>query len=105
MAEEALQLVSTRDGAVRFQVQGRPRSRHCGIAAVREGALVVRLAAHPVDGAANAELLAVLAAALGLPRRDVALVHGQASRAKWVEVRGLAAPAILERLTRALHSG
>ncbi len=44
--------------------------------------LKVRLAAPPVDGKANAQLLAFLAEAFGVPRRDVTLVRGDASRDK-----------------------
>ena len=50
----------------------------------------MRLAAPPVDGAANAELIEVLAEALGVPRRAVRIVAGHAGRDKVVEVDGLA---------------
>jgi uncharacterized protein (TIGR00251 family) len=48
--------------------------------------LKVRLAAPPVDGKANAELLRFLADAFGVPRRDVTLVRGDASREKIVRI-------------------
>ncbi len=101
MAEEP-KLVTTREGAVRLEVQARPRARSSRLAGVREGALVVQLAAPPVDGAANAELVATLAGVLSLPRRDVTLVRGEASRTKLVEVRGLPEAEVLARLMRAL---
>ncbi len=65
-------------------------------------ALVVRLAAAPVDGAANAELVETLAEALGLARRDVTLVRGGSSRTKVIAVRGLSASEVRARLTPAL---
>ena len=48
--------------------------------------LKIRLAAPPVDGKANAELLRFLADAFGVPRRDVTLVRGDASREKIVRI-------------------
>jgi uncharacterized protein (TIGR00251 family) len=94
--------VTTREGAVRVEVQAKPRARQSRIASVREGALVVQLAAPPVDGAANEELVTTLAGALGVPRRDVVLVRGDTSRTKMVEVRGLSADEVGVRLARAL---
>ncbi|MFD1612444.1 DUF167 domain-containing protein [Sphingomonas tabacisoli] len=51
-------------------------------------ALGIRLAAPPVDGAANAELTAFLAKSLGLRRSDIRIVSGEASRLKRVELLG-----------------
>jgi len=95
---DLITLVTTRDGAVRFQVRATPRARESRIVGVREGALVVRLAAPPVDGAANADLVATLAAALAVAKRDVQLIRGEGSRAKLVEVRGLTAGEVRARL-------
>jgi uncharacterized protein (TIGR00251 family) len=67
-----------------------PRSGRSGMAGVRGGALLVRLHAPPVDGAANAELVEVIAGALGVPRRAVTLVAGERSRQKRVRVTGIA---------------
>jgi uncharacterized protein len=49
----------------------------------------VRLNAPPLDGAANAELIEVLAKTLGVPKRAVTLVTGDRSRRKRVRVSGL----------------
>ena len=61
----------------------------------------VRVAAAPERGRANEELLAVLAEALEVPRRDVALVSGGSSRRKVVEVAGLDLAAVKRRPSRA----
>lgn len=53
---------------------------------MRDGAVLVRLAAAPVDGAANEELIAVLAKALDVPRRDIVIVSGERSRLKRLRV-------------------
>ena len=75
-----------------------PRAGKSGIAGLREGALLVRLAAAPVDGAANAELIAVLADALHLPKRSIRIVSGDRSRSKCVRVEGMDSDAILAAL-------
>ena len=96
-----LKLVVTKEGAVRFEVRAKPRARSSRVTGVREGALVVQLAAPPVDGEANAELVATMAKVLGIPRRDVALVRGESSRTKLLEVTGLGEVEIRARLGRA----
>jgi uncharacterized protein (TIGR00251 family) len=81
--------VTAKDGALRFEVVAKPRSARSRIAGVRAEALLVELAAPPVDGAANEELVATLARELGLPKRAVELLRGATSRTKLVAVRGL----------------
>jgi uncharacterized protein (TIGR00251 family) len=60
--------------------------------------LLIRLTAPPVEGAANAALLALLAERLRLPRRAFTIVRGAASREKLVAVRGLSAAECWARL-------
>jgi uncharacterized protein (TIGR00251 family) len=76
-----------------------PRAAKAGVAGSRNGAIVIRLNAPPVDGAANAELIDILAAALGLPRRAVTIVAGERGRTKRVRVTGIALEAAVARLT------
>jgi uncharacterized protein YggU (UPF0235/DUF167 family) len=61
-------------------------------------ALKVRLAAPPVDGAANEALVRFLADALQVPRAAVTLVARAASRSKVVQVAGLAPDDVARRL-------
>lgn len=63
-----------------------PRAGKRGIAGMRGDALLVRLKAAPVDGAANAELIEVLADAFGVPKRAVSIVSGERSRQKRVRI-------------------
>lgn len=65
---------------------------------MRAGALVVSLAAAPVDGAANAELVSALSSLLGVRKADVVIATGAASRTKILEVAGLDPAALRERL-------
>ena len=77
-----------------------PRAGRSGIAGTRDGALLVRLNARPVEGAANAELIEVIAAALGVAKRAVALISGDRSRQKRLRVTGISVQTAFERLPR-----
>lgn len=86
-------LTPTESGCV-LRVIVAPSARRNEAAGLHDGALRVRLAAPPVDGKANEALLAWLAEALGLRRRDLALVRGQTARRKWVEIAAPPSPVI-----------
>jgi hypothetical protein len=73
----------------RLIVHVQPRARRSEVAGRHGDAIKVRLAAPPVDGAANEELVRFLAEALGVPRRAVRLTAGLQSRRKTVEIDGL----------------
>ena len=53
---------------------------------MRGGALLVRLNAAPVDGAANAELIEVLSDVFDVPKRAVSIVSGERNRQKRVRI-------------------
>jgi uncharacterized protein (TIGR00251 family) len=77
-----------------------PRAPRTRVDGERGGAILIRLAAPPVDGAANDALIAFLAQALGVPKRSVTVVGGEKSRDKRVRIDGLdeaAARAVLLR--------
>lgn len=65
-----------------------PRAGRTGFDGERDGRLIVRLAAPPVEGAANEALIAFLAEALRLPRRNLRIVGGERSRNKRVAIEG-----------------
>ena len=75
-----------------------PRAGRSGVAGTRDGALLVRLKAPPVEGAANDELVEVIADALGVARRAVTIVAGERSRTKRVRVAGVDADHVASRL-------
>ena len=96
-----LALAASPDG-VTIPVRVAPRAGRTALDGVVEGALRVRLAAPPVEGAANRVLVEFLANLLGVPKRDVAIVRGERGRQKLVQVRGLDADQVRQRLqTRA----
>ncbi|MET0215608.1 MAG: DUF167 domain-containing protein [Vicinamibacterales bacterium] len=84
--------------AVILDVRVIPRASRPGLAGMRDGALLVRLSAPPVEGAANAELIHVLAKALDVPKRQVTIVAGERGRLKRVRVEGLTAERAAEML-------
>lgn len=90
-----------RPGGCAVQVRVVPRAGRTGIAGERDGALLVRLAAAPVDGEANAALVAWLAGRLRLPRRAVRLAAGERARDKRLEIDGLSAAETARRLVPA----
>src|SRR2546426_493023 len=70
-----------------------PRARTTAVAGRHGDAIRIRVAAPPVDGAANAELVRFLAERLGVSRSAVAIAAGAAGRRKTVEIAGLATDA------------
>ena len=101
MSGAALAL-TRRDGSVRFSVRLQPRAASSEVRGVRDGALHVRVQAPPVDGAANAALVALLADSLGIPQRSVRVVSGEKARTKVVDVDGVT-PDDIKRLTSELR--
>jgi uncharacterized protein (TIGR00251 family) len=74
---------------VDLEIRVIPRAGRSEFAGLRDGAVLVRLAAAPVDGAANDELIALLAKTLKIPKRDITIVSGERSRSKRVRIAGL----------------
>lgn len=75
--------------AIDLDIRVIPRAGRSGFGGLRDGALLVRLAAAPVDGAANDELIALLAKTLRIPKRDITIVSGERSRTKRVRIAGI----------------
>ena len=74
-----------RGKAIRFSVHLQPRASKNEIAGVHGGALKVRVTAPPVEGVANDALIDFLSQSLDIPRRNVCIVSGFASRNKVIE--------------------
>jgi uncharacterized protein (TIGR00251 family) len=87
-------------GGVEVDVRVIPRAHKTIIDGVRDDAVLIRLAAAPVDGAANDLLIEFMAGLLDLPRRAVRVVSGERSRRKRLAIDGVGAERILA-LTRA----
>ena len=74
------------DQLVAIRVQ--PRASREGVQGVRGEAIAIQLKAAPVDGAANAALLKLLARVLKVPQSSIELVRGSTGRSKWIRVEG-----------------
>jgi uncharacterized protein (TIGR00251 family) len=85
-------------GGILIDVHVIPRARRTAIAGMRGDALLVRLAAPPVDGAANSLLIQWLADRLQVPRQAVRIAHGEKDRRKLVAVDGVSARDARHRL-------
>lgn len=81
-------------GGVRFRVRVQPRACRAEVAGPHGDALRVRLTAPPVEGAANAQLVALLADRLGVPKSAVTIARGAHGRSKVVEVAGVSPAAV-----------
>ena len=87
--------------STRFDVRVIPRAPQEEFGGIRGSALVVRVSAPPVEGAANEALLRMLSDALGVPTSDLAIISGHHSRDKTLRVVGLSASQLKQRLREA----
>jgi len=71
-----------------------PRSSKSEIVRLENGMLKVRIAAPPVDGAANAELVKLLAKVFAVSKSSVAIVSGETSKIKRIRITGASESAI-----------
>ena len=83
------------DGQLTFTVRVVPRASRSEIVGEHDGTLRVRLAAPPVDGAANEALVRLLAEAFNTSRDAISIVSGKSSKLKRVGVRGVSSDALL----------
>jgi uncharacterized protein len=74
---------------VRIDIRVAPRSSRDAVLGEHAGALKVALTAPPVDGEANAALIAFLAKKLGVAARQIRIVHGERGKTKLLEVEGI----------------
>jgi len=81
--------LASKDGGVTFAVRVQPRATKSGVAGELDGVLKIRLAAPPVEGQANEELVRLLAELFDAPRRRIAILSGQTSKNKVVSVSGI----------------
>lgn len=80
--------LSEADGNLIVSVKVKPRASKSRVLGVKDGVLEVAVAAPPVDGAANSELVLTLAKHFGVSKSRVCVVAGAASRHKRIRVTG-----------------
>jgi uncharacterized protein (TIGR00251 family) len=85
-------------------IRVQPRAKQSEVVGRHGDAIKIRLAAPPVDGAANDELIRFLAEQLGVPRSAVTIVSGAAARTKRVDIASVDAKRAEARLLAASPS-
>jgi hypothetical protein len=88
------------DGCVRFAVRVQPRASSTALAGTYGDALKIRVAAPPVDGAANEALMIFLAKIFRVSRTDVRILAGESARSKLIEIRGITEHDVRDAATR-----
>lgn len=91
-------LFTTENDKILFQVHVQPRASRNEVVGVYGTAIKVRLQAPPVEGRANAALIAFLAQRLGLRERDIEIISGHSGHNKRIAVHGLTADEVGARL-------
>jgi len=82
------------DRGITFTVRIVPRASTSEIVGDHEGALRIRIAAPPVEGAANRELIRLLAKSLKVPQNAVEIISGASSKNKIIRLKGVPATAL-----------
>lgn len=83
-------------GNIIFNVRVVPRASKSEFVGEHDGALKVRIAAPPVDGAANTELIKVLAKQFGVPKSAVEITGGQTAKTKQIKIFGSSSEKLLD---------
>jgi uncharacterized protein (TIGR00251 family) len=83
---DRLPCLAIRGDGVLLQLSVMPNAKRTEVDGLLDGALRVRLAAPPIDGRANAALIAWLAKSLGVRKHDVEVLRGESSRRKQVAI-------------------
>lgn len=92
---------TARDNTVTFTVRVQPRASQTTIVGELDGALKLRLAAPPVDGAANEELIRWLAKFFDVPRTAIEILSGATAKQKLIRINGVQ-PAVAEQKLNAV---
>jgi len=90
-------LKSVPDG-IELELVVQPRASRSKVVGEHDGRLKVQIAAPPVDGEANAEVIEFFAGLFGIPKRQVELVSGDTSKRKRIRVIGMTPEAALSLL-------
>ena len=97
-----ISLTERKDG-ISLAVRVQPRAPRSGVAGEVDGALKLRLAAPPVDGEANEELIRLLAKLFALPRARVSLLAGATSKNKIVLLEGTTKADVEQKLREMMN--
>jgi len=91
-----------KDGTISFAVRVVPRASRSEIIGELDGSLKVRISSAPVDGAANAELIRLLAKHFGIAKADIQIASGETSKNKRIKIANLPVTRFAELIERAI---
>ncbi len=80
---------TARESSITFAVRVQPRASQSKIAGEIEGSLKIKIAAPPVDGEANEELIRFLSKWFEVPKREIEIVSGETAKNKIIRIHGL----------------
>ena len=83
--------VSQKTGSITCKIRVVPRASRTEIAGEIDGAVKVRVASPPVEGAANAEVVKLFAKRLNVAKSSIEIVSGQSSKTKHIRIAGIMA--------------
>jgi len=101
-ASEMPYLTIATDGTVLLRLHVQPKASKSRIVGLHDSCLKLAVAAPPVEGKANKEVVKFLAALLGVPARDVTVKSGAQSRRKLVAVKALTGRKVRTQVERIL---
>ncbi|MGB7203183.1 MAG: DUF167 domain-containing protein [Pyrinomonadaceae bacterium] len=81
--------VLEKDGSISFPVRVIPRASRSEIVGEHDGAMKIKIAAPPVDGAANTELIKLLANKFNVSKGDIEITGGETSKNKRIKITNL----------------
>ena len=90
--------ISETSGGILIPVQVAPRASKSQVVGPFGGALKVRLAAPPVDGAANSELIATLSRFFKVSKSSISIVRGHASKRKMIKITSVSIVSATEKI-------
>lgn len=97
-------LTQLADGAILLRLHVQPKASKTRITGIHDGCLKLAIAAPPVDGRANQEVVKFLAELLAIPSRDITLKSGTQGRRKQVVIAGLAGVGARQKIVKILES-
>ena len=96
--------LTAHSNTVTLAVRVQPRAAQTGLVGELDGALKIRLAAPPVEGAANEELIRWLAKFFDISRSQVEIISGATAKLKLIRLSGVQPASLQEKLAAALQA-
>ena len=90
--------IGEKDGSVIISIRVVPRASRSEIIGIHDGALKIRIASPPVDGAANTELIRLISKTFGVSKSDIFILSGETSKNKRIKIANLSKSSFEEKI-------